>query len=175
MGKIICLTGLSGSGKSEIAQAMGKNSKIGVIRLGENVRKKYAFEKFDGTIEEYAEKYRFSSICEFIKDEIQTMLTTKDIVIIDSLRTIADYRFLLKMSTDIKLIMIVADRNKRLKWLKKRKRVGDPTSVFKLMSHDYWEINYGISNLIGIVDKFIVNNGRISDLQREVMEFVGKE
>lgn len=172
MSRIVCLTGLGGSGKSEITRVLEKDSRFGVIRLGEQVRKKRQIEGFVGTTEEYAEKFRFSSICVYIEDEIKTMLASKEIVIIDSVRTMADYQFLLKMSEEVKLIMIVAERGKRLEWLKKRNRSGDPVDELTLSSHDYWELNYGVSSLFGIVDKFFVNEGSIASLQDEVMEYI---
>lgn len=172
MSRIVCLTGLGGSGKSEITRVLEKDSRFGVVRLGEQVRKKRQIEGFVGTTEEYAEKFRFSSICVYIEDEIKTMLASKEIVIIDSVRTMADYQFLLKMSEEVKLIMIVAERGKRLEWLKKRNRSGDPVDELTLSSHDYWELNYGVSSLFGIVDKFFVNEGSIASLQDEVMEYI---
>lgn len=172
MSRIVCLTGLSGSGKSEITHVLEKDSRVGIVRLGENVRKKSQIEKFDGTTEEYAERFRFSSICEFMEDEIKKMLTSKEIIIIDSVRTIADYQFLLKTCENVKLIMIVAERVKRLEWLKRRNRTGDSIDGLKLLSHDYWELDYGISSLFGIVDKFFVNERSISDLQDKVMEYI---
>ena len=175
MGRIVCFTGLGGSGKSEITHAMESDSRFGIIRLGENVREKRQLEKFNGTTEEYAEKFRFSSICEYIKDEIETMLDSKEVIIIDSVRTMADYQFMLRMSDDVKLIMIVADRSKRLEWLKNRKRRGDPVEELMLAGHDYWELNYGISSLFGCVDKFFVNEGSISNLQYKVMEYINDE
>lgn len=172
MSRIICLTGLSGSGKSEITHALENDSRVGVVRLGEYVRKKCQIEKFAGSTEEYAEQFRFSSICEFLKKEIGILLDSKEIVVIDSVRTIADYQFLFKMSEEVKLIMIVADRRKRLEWLKKRNRNGDSIDGLKLLNHDYWELDYGISSLFGIVDKFFVNEGSICSLQDKVIEYI---
>lgn len=172
MSRIVCLTGLSGSGKSEIVCALEKDPRIGVVRLGETVRKKCQLEKFIGTTEEYAEKFRFSSICVFLEKEIKIMLDCKEIVVVDSVRTMADYQFLLKMSKDVKLIMIIANRKKRLEWIRKRNRIGDPFNELKLLNHDYWELNYGISSLFGLVDKLYINDGNISSLQDTVMEYI---
>ena len=45
MSKIVCLTGLGGSGKSEITRALENDPKIGIVRLGEEVRRLRREEK----------------------------------------------------------------------------------------------------------------------------------
>ena len=170
--RIICFTGLSGSGKSKVIQAFKDNDTCGIIRLGNNVRKLKHMENFCGTTEEYAEKFRFSSVCEFIIDEIHMQTESKELLVIDSVRTISDYLFFKEHFRNVKLIMIIADRNNRLEWLNKRNRTGESYTEFKLSSHDYWELDFGISNLLGLTDKFFINEGSIDDLQKKVISYV---
>lgn len=172
MSKIVCLTGLGGSGKSEITRALENDPKIGIVRLGEEVRRLRREEKTDFSTEEYAEKYRFSSVCETFKEEIKSLAESKEILIVDSVRTMADYCFFQQTFENVKLIMIVADRGRRLDWLKSRNRTGDPKSELKLAGHDYWELDFGISSLFGVVDKFFVNEGSVGILKEKVVDYI---
>lgn len=169
---VIGLTGLSGSGKSEIANYLEEKNTFGIIRLGTYMRKLYKDDNYDGDVETYAEHFRFSTVAKFILDDINRMQNEGKIIIVDSLRTIADYNFFKEYTTNFKLIMVLADREQRIKRLSNRRRTGDSNDALKLQGHDYWEMSFGIDKLMVLVDKFVLNNRSIQELNQEIEQYI---
>lgn len=172
MSIVIGLTGLSGSGKSEIANYLEDKSKFGVIRLGTYMRKLYEDNNYEGNVEVYAEHFRFSTVAKYLLDDINRMRNEGKIIIVDSLRTVADYNFFKEYAINFKLIMVIANRDKRVERLSNRGRKGDTGDALKLQGHDYWEMSFGIDKLMVLVDKFVLNNRSIQELNREVEQYI---
>ena len=64
--------------------------------------------------------------------------------------------------------MVMADRQKRLNWLLKRRREGDVENHWALQAHDYWELAFGIDKLMLLADHFAINNGSIEDTYQTI-------
>jgi len=166
---IVGLTGLSGSGKTEVANCFEQQEEYSVVRLGKYLRERYWVEKREGeSIEDYAERYRFHSIGEYMQNDIGELQQNRKIIIVDSLRTAADYNYFKSCTDKFILIMIMAEKQKRINWILNRRREGDVENNWKLQAHDYWEMSFGIDKLMVLADHFVINDNSIEDMYQTI-------
>ena len=166
---IIGLTGLKGTGKSEIANYLSQRNNVSVIHMGAYLREKYKdYLNTFQSIEEYAETFREYSIGHCMEKELLEYQAQEKVIVIDSLRTLADYRFFSRYDNNFVLIMVIANKQNRRKRICIRRRTDDCYSEEELQDHDFWEMSFGISKLMPLTDYFIINDGNIYELMKNV-------
>lgn len=173
---IVGLTGLSGSGKSEISNWMEKQNGYSVIKLGQYLREQIMREEVKhNEIKQVAERYSDKSIAMLLENKIIEQFSMGNIVVIDSLRTVTDYSYLNGIADKFFLVTILANKEDRKERLLNRKRKGDCKTKEELVEHDYWEMDFGLKNLFVMSDYFIVNNGSIQDMVKSFGYILKKE
>ncbi|MPM85855.1 hypothetical protein SDC9_132938 [bioreactor metagenome] len=63
--------------------------------------------------------------------------------------------------------MIIADEEKRLNRILRRKREFDPNGIAELRMHDEWEMEFGIKHIFPLTNKYIVND----NINQSIEEF----
>lgn len=174
-GIIVGLTGLTGCGKTTVACHLEEKG-FGVVRLGEYLR--YLRQKEDfitEDMEKFAEAYKDRSIGEYLKDEINGLMIDKKIVVVDSLRTLADYNFFESLADRFFLITLLSNKSDRRTRTIARGRKGDGENNEQLQMHEIWEMDFGLKNLIVLSDYFITNDTDIMNLMQKIMQIIKKE
>ena len=163
---IVCITGMPGAGKSTI---VSKLEEIGFEKftLGDGIRAEAKRRNIDPSGEnlgklmlEVRAKSGPGAVAELIKNSIQN--STKDIVIIDGVRSIAEIDVLKKIG-DVKLLAIQASPETRFNFLSSRGRSDDPKTRENFEERDNREIGIGLEKLIDIADKTITNHNLTID------------
>ena len=163
---IVCLTGMPGAGKSTIAYGL-KSKGFDVFNMGDAVRAEAKRRNLDPSGQnlgklmlELREKNGPGAVAELIQEQIKN--STKNIIIIDGVRSNAEIEVLRKTGT-VKLLSIHASTNTRYNFLTNRARSDDPQSKATFIERDKREIGVGISNSIALADETISNNNLTID------------
>jgi len=165
--RALLITGLPGSGKSllaDIAREMG----INVVSMGEMIFKETIKRGLELTAEnvskiakEVRERLGAGAVAYLTLREISNLHDTKSnqIIVIEGLRSIAEYNIFLKNFKKVSLIAVLASQEKRYKRLISRRRKDTEMDYWGLLLRDFREINFGIGDLIAIADHYLLNEG----------------
>jgi dephospho-CoA kinase len=74
---------------------------------------------------------------------------------------------ILKRHGTVKILAIHAPKEKRLLYLKERKRSDAPTSTEEFDARDKRELEVGLGKAISYADSIIMNDGAIEELERK--------
>ena len=175
--QIVGFTGFTGTGKSEVAKYFEYDRGFSIIRLGEYIRNSIAHNNVSELkeIEQISNKYQEISVGEFFVQEIENYFEKNNIIIVDSLRTLADYNFFKNISEKFTLIMFLADKNNRRKWVLNRSRKGDGKNEEELQEHERWEMDFGLKELMVLSDYYVINDKNIEELKQNVTAILTKE
>ena len=167
---IIGLTGFSGAGKTSLVKYLRRYLDINYISLGGIARKVSQDRKL--SLEEQTEIFKNKSVGESCKEEIRLMKREHKILVVDGIRSRADYEFFKSQADKFVLFMIVADKEKRYKRICARNLKKDQSFLKNPQEHELWEWEFGIKEIFMEVDKFILNNGDISGAERDLFELI---
>jgi dephospho-CoA kinase len=169
---IICVTGMPGSGKSEVAEIL-RSMGYKTYELGDIVRE----EMRKRGMESNPENERTFSI--YLRRKYGKSITTrrtiakirkekKDKIAIIGFRSKMELNYV-KKRFDAITIAIVAPERARFERTKKRKRIADPQTMSEFLSiRDKKEERFGIIGAIKNADYVISNTGTIADLEKSV-------
>lgn len=169
--KIICLTGMPGSGKSVIAN-IAREMGIPVLVMGDIVREeaeKRGIELTPNNLTKLAlqlrSEYGPQIIAQRVVEKVKRLYREHSIILIDGVRSLDEidyFRKNIKNSTVI-IIAIHSSPKTRFKRLLCRGRPGDPKSWSEFTLRDRRELEIGIGNVIALADYIIVNESDISE------------
>ncbi len=174
---IVCLTGMPGSGKSTIVDAL-KAKGLEALNLGDGVRAEAKRRNLEPTgnnlgklMLELREKNGPGAIADLLVDPIKN--SQSKVIVIDGVRSTAEVE-VLKNVGSVKLLSIEATSDARYKFLSSRGRSDDPTTREKFEERDNRELGIGIGESIAIADETVVNNditlGELTELAYKVIE-----
>lgn len=171
---IICLTGMPGAGKSTIANSFS-TSCFQVLSMGDVVRReveRLGLEPTDSNLGKIMLDLRreqgLGAIANLVVREIKD---DKRHVMIDGLRNMEEVDILRKHGI-VKILAIHAPKEKRLSYLKKRKRSDAPTNEKEFNARDKRELEVGLGEAISYADSIIMNDSTIEELIRKAHNIV---
>ncbi|MBD3256242.1 MAG: AAA family ATPase [Candidatus Lokiarchaeota archaeon] len=173
---VIGFCGLPGAGKStaiESIKDLGEVVTMGdVIRKEAKKRNLAPTDKILGKIgKELREEFGSDIIAKKCVLYIENLKS--DVIFVDGVRSVEECKVFRKR-WEFPLILIRMDDSKRYKNLSQRGRKDDPESLEDLRVRDQREIEYGLSELVKIVDYTILNDSTIEELKKNTREFVLK-
>ncbi|PIZ52268.1 dephospho-CoA kinase [Candidatus Woesearchaeota archaeon CG_4_10_14_0_2_um_filter_33_13] len=186
MNKIICIVGMTGSGKSEVADELVK-AKYHFIRFGQITLDKVKENGLEPT-EENERKIRERIRKEYGMGAYATLnipkfdaLLEKGNVVADGLYSWTEYKLLKDYYEDnIIILAVLAPPQLRYERLTKRTQVDEqmrsrPASKEQAQSRDFAEIeNIEKGGPIAMADYYILNTGTKEELKKKTQEFLQK-
>ena len=173
---IVCITGMPGSGKTTVAEALSKSG-FQIISMGDVIReeaKRQGLPLNDVSLGKLMLKLRkelgLGAIAHLMARKMQH---DSGLVAIDGLRSMAEVEVLKKHGV-VKVLAIHAPKESRFRFLKERKRTDAPDSQDEFDTRDKREIDVGIGEAISFSDNVITNDGTIKDLQKRALEVVSR-
>ena len=171
---IICLTGMPGAGKSTVARSFS-NSCFQVLSMGDVIRREAERLGLEPTDENLGKimldlrnKHGLGAVADLVVREIKN---DKRHVIIDGLRNMEEVDILRKHGI-IKILAVHAPKEKRLFYLRDRKRRDAPTSIEEFETRDKRELEVGLGEAISYADSIIMNDGTIEELERKAHDVI---
>lgn len=177
--KIIGVAGLPGVGKTTASQYLAKE--MAIVRMGEVTDKVLREENLP--INEKAEKkirnqlrekYGPAIFARGVASKVSAYLRKKQKVVIEGVRSLAEFEFLVKKYRGLKLLFIEADESARIKRLLTRK--DRPLTLTEIKIRDAYEINkLGIKKLQKKADYIIANNSTFKHFYRQLDNILSKK
>lgn len=173
---IVCITGLPGSGKSEVAYAL-KGIGFQVINMGDAVRKlaKASGTPLDGKglaklARELRERMGPAAIAKLC---VRRLPKDAKLLVVDGLRSMGEFEEFRKVS-EAKILAVHASRERRFYLLKRRGREDDPKGWDEFLERDERELGFGVARTIALADEVVSNNHptleRLRERVREVVK-----
>lgn len=172
-GIVICLCGLQLTRKAQATYVAAKCG-IPVISTGDHIRSKCR-EK--GTFVDFHAVHSLSSeisgskgihVVESLLQDIQDALALSDIVLIDSVKTPGEVRFLKERFEEVIVIAFLASHRFRFDHAFMRCREDDAASKEQFDLRDIREIERGIAQVIVFADYFVLAGG-VKESREQVM------
>lgn len=173
--RLICVTGMPGSGKEEFAKVAEENG-IKVIRMGDVVRaeaEKRRLEFSDGNVGGLANSERHS-LGYGIWAQRTLPLLSGDVEVVEGIRCpqeIEVFRNLVGQG-ELDIVAIHSSPATRRKRLMQRARRDDVMSEQEFAERDKRELNWGICSVIAVADHMIVNEGTLDELRSKSLELL---
>jgi dephospho-CoA kinase len=180
---IVCLTGMPGSGKSTVAEALKKKG-FDVMAMGDLVRdevKRKNIEPNDMNLGSLMlnlrKQFGPGAIAHLILNEIEKREKEDDAphkIVIDGVRSVHEVD-LLQTIGRVRLLAVHASASIRLGHLRKRARDDAPINEYEFDNRDKRELGVGISEAIAMSDEILSNNDlTIDQLKEKAIEIVQK-
>lgn len=170
---IVCITGMPGAGKTTVAKALANSFRV--ISMGDVIRKEAEKQNVEPTdtnlgniMLKLREEYGLGAVAYLISKEIEK---DNSDLIIDGLRSLEEVNVLKKYGK-VKILAIHAPKEKRLVYLKERKRSDAPINLEEFEKRDKRELEVGIGEAISYADCIIMNDGSIEELQTKALEVI---
>ncbi|MFH1773467.1 MAG: AAA family ATPase [Methanobacteriota archaeon] len=170
--KIICITGMPGAGKNEVARFFEERG-ISIVRMGDVVREE-AERRGCRITPENLGKISAGLREEFGEEEIarrcfeQIEKIKCDILVIEGIRSLEEVAFFRQKFGNIYTLAVHSSQKTRFSRLKKRGR-GDDTKLWKeFEERDSRELGYGLGGAIALADFMLVNEGALEELREKV-------
>lgn len=172
---VVCIVGMPGSGKSELAESAKFYGHV-VVRIGDMVWsevKARGLEINSENVSKIATEMRKRNgmdiwarrTVEYIKGTIKP--NEKKIIVIDGVRNPEEIEYFRRSFGDKFFILAVHSSPKtRYMRLMDRGREDDSTDMESIKKRDERELSWGIGRVIAMADYMIVNEGSISDLHK---------
>ncbi len=164
--KIICITGMPGSGKGVVAQ-VAKSKGIPVFVMGDVVREEatrrnlpHKPEVLNMIARELREKEGLDAVAKRLATKIEKI--SENVVVVDGVRSLHEVNVFKKYG-DVVIIAVHASPKTRFKRILSRKRPGDPKTWEEFVERDFTELEFGVGNVIALADYMIVNEGDINN------------
>ena len=181
MKTIIGLVGRIGSGKDTVAHYLIKNRGFRVIGLGDLVRAKAKRREIEPTrknISKISKEFSDKFGIEFWSRQAITKLKglNGENFIINGLRRLEDYNNVKSTFKNFKFILVDAKSKTRYSRIRKRDRVGDPTSykAFRDQEKNELKLYKNFDETLKQVDFVIDNNSTLEDLYKNVDSIISK-
>lgn len=179
--KILCLTGMPGSGKSIIANA-ARRIGIPVLVMGDVVREEatrrglpHTPEVLNSIARELREKEGLDAVAKRIALKIEEL--DSNVIVVDGVRSLNEIKVFEKYG-EIVIVAVHASPKTRFMRIRERNRPGDPKTWEEFRERDLTELAFGIGSVIALADYMIVNEGsldRTLSEARKMLEEVLKD
>lgn len=174
MKKIIVVTGLPGSGKSEVSEEI-KRSRVPTLYTGDIIREEVAQRGLELSVEsseyiarELRKEYGPEAPTRLVEHKIDSMKAR--MLCIDGPRSVREVEYL-KLFGDVYLIIVESPKKLRYTRLMKRGKPSDPEKWEKFLWSDRKELERGMETLSKTMKfrKFVIkNNGTVKALRSKV-------
>jgi len=180
--KVYGLTGLPGSGKSELG-TIAKNHNYPIVRMGDMVWDyvrdhghdlkpgivgKMAHERREKEGADIWAKVTADHIRKLILDQEDSEKSSPKFVIIDGIRSHFEVERFRQEFKDFSIVAVHTSPATRYRRILARKRVDDTLSYEAFIERENREFGWGIAQVIAQADIMIVNEGSLNDLQESV-------
>lgn len=175
---IVAVVGLCGAGKSEATQTFIKNGYervyFGDATFDELKRQNLAItpENERKVREALRAKGDMAIYAKLSENRIKEYFNKGKNIVIESMYSWSEYKYIKDIyGENFKVLAIVVDKDKRVERLSKRPF--RPLTPQEVLKRDYTEIeNIEKGGPIAIADHFIVNNGNLLDLEKNVQMYI---
>ena len=177
---VIGLVGYSNSGKGTYSDFVGKDFRIPSLTTGDIVRAEVMRRGLELTAENMAKvsdeirRETNNHFMEIAKPYLEKLLAGNDIIIVDSLRELADRQPIESCASELRTIGIYAERQVRYQRALLRGRRGDPLTFEDFLELEDRERALGTDKLLLATDARIANNGNLKDFYRESITMTKK-
>lgn len=167
---LICVTGMPGAGKSEIARRLAKHFNAKLLNMGDFVRSealKRGLPVDRDNLMKLANELRKESGPDAIARLVLANISEDSLYVIDGVRSLEEVNAF-RSKTQVILVAVHASPRERFKRLLSRGRRDDPKNYQEFLERDLKELELGLGNVIAMADLVVVN-------QRKDIELVVKE
>lgn len=162
---IICITGMPGAGKSEVAKKLATHLNAELLNMGDFVRQEAIKRGLDLSMESLL-KLANELRCEVGPDAVAKLVLTKieggKLYVVDGVRNFEEVETF-RSRADVILVAVHASPKERFKRLSTRGRSDDPKTYDEFKERDFRELKLGVGNVIAMADVMLVNQGRDVD------------
>jgi dephospho-CoA kinase len=167
--KIVVITGMPGSGKSEVAQAY-RDTGIPVIVMGDVVREETRRRGLDANPENtkkvMLELREIDGLGAIAKRCIISLRSQKsDTVVVEGCRSIAEIDVFEDYADEVSIVCVHASPRVRFERLRNRNREDAPPTWAVFRERDIREISVGLGGVIALSDVMLINEGTLDNLR----------
>ncbi len=173
----ICVTGMPGAGKSEIAKRLAKGLNAQLLNMGDIVREeaiKRGLSIDRSSLMNLAKTLR-EEVGPSVVAEILIKRIDKDgIYVIDGVRSLHEVR---SFSNEGRVLLVAVHASPKVRYarLSSRGREDDPKSWNEFIERDFKELKLGVGEVIALADIMLVNEGEdIENLVNKALETIHK-
>ncbi len=169
---IIAVTGLPGSGKSVVAEAIASELGAPIYVMGDLVRKEVlrrglelSYENIERVASELRREMGEAAVAELLSKELEGV---DGPVVVDGLRSLKEAELLRSRGWNVVVVAVFSPRRLRAERLQSRGRVGESGDVIRLIEvRDKANIAFGVAEAMALADYMIVNTSTLEDLETE--------
>jgi dephospho-CoA kinase len=176
--RLVIVTGMPGAGKSGVAQAF-HDSGVPVIVMGDIIRQETHKRGLEPNPEntkkvmlELRERSGLGAVASLCMDELKE--TDSEIVVIEGCRSIAEIDVFNACTDSVVIVCVHASPKERYTRLRERNREDAPPSWEAFRERDIREISVGLGGVIALSDIMLVNEGTLSEFQKQSKKLVKK-
>ena len=178
--KIICIVGMPGSGKTEVAKFFGKKS-IPIVRMGNVIREEANLRGYEATPETLGrisaglrEEFGEEEIAKRCLVKIDAM-NSENAIVIEGIRSLDEVNFFKsKFSGEFYTLAVHSSPKLRFARLRGRGRGDDPKVWAEFKERDLRELGYGMGSAIALADYMVINEGSLDELKKNLEEIFKK-
>ena len=174
---VLGIVGLHGSGKTEVAKAMGKfdipSIRMGDVVLEELERRGREINEANVAIiaDELRRREGLGAIAKRCIPLIRARGEGKRAVVVDGIRGIAEVEeFRRVFGGDFYLIAVWANERIRYGRVESRRRIDDVRSLETFRGKDRRELGWGLGEAFALADFMILNEGTLEELHQRAIE-----
>ncbi len=174
--KLVILTGMPGSGKSEVADAF-HNAGFPVIIMGDVIRREVERRGMDVNPKnnklvmlELRERDGPGAVAKHCVESLRN--SDSEVVVIEGCRSLAEVDVFDDYAQEVCTVCVHASQKTRFSRLQKRGRKDDPQDWAMFRERDLREVSVGLGAVIALSDIVLVNEGTLEELRNEANTLV---
>ena len=169
--KLVILTGMPGSGKSEVADAF-HNAGFPVIVMGDVIRKEVERRGMDVNPKNnklvMLELRKLDGPGAVAKHCLESLRNSDSkVVVIEGCRSLAEVDVFDDYAEDVCIVCVHTSPKTRFSRLQKRGRKDDPQDWATFRERDLREVSVGLGAVIALSDIVVVNEGTLEELRNK--------
>ena len=169
--KLVILTGMPGSGKSEVADAFHRAG-FPVIVMGDVIRREVERRGMDVNPKnnklvmlELREQGGPGAVAMHCVESLRS--SDSEVVVIEGCRSLAEVDVFDDYAEEVCIVCVHSSPKTRFSRLQKRGRKDDPQDWATFRERDLREVSVGLGTIIALSDIVLVNEGTIEELHNE--------
>ncbi|MEO3992735.1 MAG: AAA family ATPase [Desulfurococcaceae archaeon TW002] len=172
---LICVTGMPGAGKSEVARRLAKHLNAKLLNMGDFVRAealKRGLPVNRDNLMRLASELREELGPDVIARLVLASISEDSLYVIDGVRNLEEINTF-RSKTQVILVAVHASPKERFRRLLSRGRKDDPKNYQEFLERDLKELKLGLGNAIAMADLIIMNQGKDIELVvREALKMI---